>query len=80
MDFKFKVCENMYLAHHGIRGQRWGVRRYQNEDGTLTEAGKRRYRDDIQEIEHNIRMGLNWVNSHGELLSRTFNVGMLLFS
>ena len=70
----------MYLAHHGIRGQRWGVRRYQNEDGTLTEAGKRRYRDDIQEIEHNIRMGLNWVNSHGELLSRTFNVGMLLFS
>ena len=32
-----------YLAHHGIKGQRWGVRRYQNEDGTLTEAGKRRY-------------------------------------
>lgn len=32
-----------YLAHHGILGQKWGVRRYQNEDGTLTEAGKRRY-------------------------------------
>lgn len=30
------------LAHHGILGQKWGVRRYQNEDGTLTEAGKRR--------------------------------------
>ena len=31
------------LEHHGIPGQKWGVRRYQNEDGTLTEAGKRRY-------------------------------------
>ncbi len=31
------------LAHHGILGQKWGVRRYQNADGTLTEAGKKRY-------------------------------------
>lgn len=31
-----------YLAHHGILGQRWGVRRFQNPDGSLTEAGKRR--------------------------------------
>ena len=31
------------LCHHGIKGQRWGVRRYQNEDGSLTSAGKQRY-------------------------------------
>lgn len=31
------------IAHHGIKGQKWGVRRYQNEDGSLTEEGKRRY-------------------------------------
>lgn len=35
-----------YLAHHGIKGQKWGIRRYQNEDGTLTSAGKARYNDD----------------------------------
>ena len=32
-----------YLMHHGILGQKWGIRRYQNEDGTLTDAGKKRY-------------------------------------
>lgn len=34
------------LYHHGIKGQKWGVRRFQNPDGTLTEAGKKRYNDD----------------------------------
>lgn len=33
-----------YLAHYGILGQEWGKRRFQNYDGTLTEAGKARYR------------------------------------
>lgn len=32
-----------YLMHHGIKGQKWYRRRYQNEDGSLTEEGKRRY-------------------------------------
>lgn len=32
----------LYLSHHGILGQKWGVRRYQNEDGSLTNLGKKR--------------------------------------
>lgn len=35
--------QNSYLAHHGIKGQKWGVRRFQNEDGSLTPAGQKRY-------------------------------------
>ena len=34
------------LYHHGIKGQKWGVRRFQNTDGTRTAAGKKRYSGD----------------------------------
>jgi len=34
---------DMILIHHGIKGQKWGVRRYENTDGSLTPAGKKRY-------------------------------------
>jgi len=37
----YPVSDELY--HHGIKGQKWGVRRYQNDDGTLTAAGKARY-------------------------------------
>ena len=33
------------LRHHGIKGQKWGVRRFQNADGSLTSAGRKRYGD-----------------------------------
>lgn len=39
MDY-LEICE---LCHHGIKGQKWGVRRFQNEDGTLTLEGKAHY-------------------------------------
>lgn len=32
-----------YMIHSGIKGMKWGVRRYQNKDGSLTDAGKKRY-------------------------------------
>lgn len=38
-----EIMYESYLAHHGIKGQRWGVRRFQNPDGSLTPRGKRRF-------------------------------------
>lgn len=39
----FADVADEYLCHHGIKGQKWGIRRFQNTDGSLTAAGKDRY-------------------------------------
>lgn len=36
--------DNLCLAHHGVKGMKWGVRRFRNPDGTLTQEGKLRYK------------------------------------
>lgn len=42
MDFLPSYRDDLYLAHHGIKGMKWGVRRYQNSDGSYTPQGKAR--------------------------------------
>lgn len=42
---------NAELYHHGVKGQRWGVRRYQNKDGSLTSYGKKRYAKELAKLE-----------------------------
>ena len=41
----YRIIFSDSLMHHGIKGQKWGVRRYQNEDGTYTEEGLERRRN-----------------------------------
>lgn len=48
-----------YLAHYGIRGMKWGRRRYQNKDGSLTPAGRARYSDDSNEAYNLKRKGVD---------------------
>lgn len=51
------------LCHYGIKGMKWGVRRYQNEDGSLTEAGKKRYYSERDNSETSPRNAYRWVRS-----------------
>ena len=49
--------DEYYLAHHGIKGMRWGVRRYQNSDGTLTDAGRKRMLKRAQKYDEKAKAG-----------------------
>ena len=46
MDVYLRPIRPDELYHHGIKGQKWGLRRFQNADGTLTSAGRQRYNVD----------------------------------
>jgi hypothetical protein len=62
------IYTNGVLCHDGTKGMKWGIRRYQNKDGTLTEAGKLRYgRDKREKNKRNIEADPHrWVREDTE--------------
>ena len=50
MDSEYILTQDNELIHWGIKGMRWGQRRYQNKDGSLTPAGKKRYDKETEEL------------------------------
>lgn len=55
------------LRHWGVKGMRWGVRRYQNRDGTLTPAGKKRYDKELEKLKAEEKMLKNQERTKAKL-------------
>lgn len=70
-DTRDQQLDRDYLEHHGILGMKWGVRRYQNEDGSLTAEGERRYR----ETGYGERLGLTKMNQ--DIRSSQLGIGTI---
>jgi hypothetical protein len=61
-----------YLAHHGVPGMKWGVRRYQNYDGSLTAAGRKHVSSDGQGFKARMKIrGQNFINTQKDIINST---------
>ena len=66
------------LQHHGIKKQKWGVRRFQNPDGSLTPAGIKRYRENSERIERELNGAVKkqaTAEDYEKALKRTKSIG-----
>lgn len=66
-----------YIAHHGIKGQKWGVRRYQNADGSLTEKGRKKYSKKAASLERQARYRENLAGEYESYKNVMSKVGAI---
>ena len=74
----YAVYNDEYLMHHGVKGMKWGIRRYRNYDGTLTNKGKKRLAKNVRklggkhrsinDVEDDVRKALN--DEIGHIISK----------
>lgn len=70
MHYQIRPVYPNELMHSGVKGQKWGQRRYQNPDGTLTAEGKARYKEAAKN-EQNFRLKRHFPQTH-TLIARNF--------
>ena len=59
-----------YLSHHGIKGMKWGIRRYQTESGSLTAEGRKRYGLDGHKMEGTLKDRLKAYKTQARQINR----------
>lgn len=71
-----QVVLKNYFEHHGVKGQRWGVRRYQNADGSLTDKGRQRYANEIslEKAYKNVKKDYRYIQRK-KIISQTAALG-----
>lgn len=69
------IDEGPYLAHYGVLGMKWGVRRYQNADGSLTAAGRKRYNK--QEAKENYKKAKADIKKEQKIVNNRYKKRLL---